>query len=316
MNGRNWKNVAPESASGIRDLLLEAGAARHKITNPHEAWRVKLGDATFTYYTTGTLYGTPSAGGDPKVARVWDRIDRLLGSQYAAPDRDLLIGLDETGKGEIIGPLVLAGVIIHAPLFSELDRLIGPADTKKKHSPVYWNDLFLKLERLCSRGFSFIVREISPVLLDEQNFNRLMDAGYQEILKVLTKDTDVSRCRIVVDDYRLGRDFSRFLENLNRAGARIVVSTGSEDMYLETKTASLVSKFQRESILKRINEDKKFRIGGAGPGTGNAGDRNTLRWLEKWHRTGKNWPWFVRKSFKTITDIEGKPAAKKKNHPA
>jgi len=60
-------------------------------------------------------------------------IDSVVGSAYVLPTKDFLIGLDETGKGEVIGHTVLTGVIFPKELFKDVDLLIGPADTKNRH---------------------------------------------------------------------------------------------------------------------------------------------------------------------------------------
>jgi len=77
---------------------------------------MKSGDSNFQIlhsHTTkkGTLYSTSSISNDFAVFEAWRHIDSLVGSVYALPTKDLLIGLDETGKGEVIGHTVLTGVI-------------------------------------------------------------------------------------------------------------------------------------------------------------------------------------------------------------
>ena len=59
----------------------------------------------------GTIYCTPSGAQDPAVSEVWKEIDSMLGSAYSLPSKEYLIGLDETGKEEIIGHTVLTGYI-------------------------------------------------------------------------------------------------------------------------------------------------------------------------------------------------------------
>jgi hypothetical protein len=49
---------------------------------------------------------------------------------------------------------------------------------------------------------------------------------------------------------------------------------------------------------------KELKDIGISFGTGNVGDKNTIRWLEDWYGTYGYWPWFVKKSFQTAKDIE------------
>lgn len=38
----------------------------------------------------------------------------------------------------------------------------------------------------------------------------------------------------------------------------------------------------------------------------------TLNWLRRWHDSGREWPWFVKRSFKTVRELEGKTGKVKK----
>lgn len=312
MSGRTWKDVKSSTAEDIKKYLLEQGGIEQEAKSPHEAWRIRFSDSTFTYYKKGTLYATPSQLSDPAVFDVWSRIDFLVGSIYTSPSKEFLIGLDETGKGELIGHTVLTGVIFPKEIFSEIDRLIGPADTKKRHKFEYWDKLFRGLDRFRNLGFDFITEKIPPWHVDTFNLNKIMDIVYQRILSIFLRKAEISRCRIVLDDYGIGPTLMRFLNFLRKHDAEIVVTNNADEKYLEAKTASLISKRVREEVIKRINEEREFQIDNLSVGSGNAGDTQTLNWLKKWHASGKEWPWFVKRSFKTIREIEGKPCEVKK----
>lgn len=316
MQGRTWKDVKPETAQKFKEYLMENGALNLGVNSPHESWRLKLGDANFTYYKKGTLYSTGSSSGNFAVAQAWQHFDNSLGSAYEASKKKYLIGLDETGKGEVLGPLVLAGALIPMKTHAEFDRVIGPADTKNKHTFEYWEKLFRQMEGFQDRGFDFLVEQIPPEDLDQYNLNRLLDVLYQKIIIRLLRSLKASDCRIVVDDYGVGADFSQFLNLLKARGAEIVVATKSEDNFLETKAASLLAKHTRESVMKAIRENVEFQVPGASMGSGNSGDAKTRDWLKRWHASGKNWPWFVKKSFSTVRKLHGLTnKAVKKNPP-
>jgi ribonuclease HII len=109
-----------------------------------------------------------------------------------------------------------------------------------------------------------------------------------------------------LDDFGIGPTLKRFLNFLEKQGAEVVVTSNADDKYLEAKTASLVAKRTREAVMKAINENPEFRIDGLSVGSGNAGDPQTVKWLEKWRASGKPWPWFVKRSFRTVRGMEGK----------
>jgi len=312
IRGRTWKNVKSSDAEEIKEYLLKEGGVEEEVKTPYEEWRVRFSDSTFTYYKKGTLYSTPSNSKDSAVFHAWQYIDSVVGSSYVLPTKDFLIGLDETGKGEVIGHTVLTGVIFPKELFKEVDLLIGPADTKNRHKFEYWDGIFMKLDKLRSKGLNFIHEKIPPWHVDKYNLNKIMDVSYQRILSIFFRKVEISQCRIVLDDYGIGDTLKRFLKFLEKQGAEIIVTENSEDKYLEAKVASLISKRQREAVIKAINENPEFQIDGLSVGSGNAGDPETDTWLRAWWEKYKSWPWFVKRSFRNVRRIEGKTGEVKK----
>lgn len=312
MQGRTWKNVESSTAKRIKTHLLDQGGIEQEVKSPYEEWRVKFSDSTSTCYKKGTIYSTPSNSEDPAVFAAWKYIDSLVGPAYALPTKDFLIGLDETGKGEVIGHTILTGAIFPKEIFHEVDLIVGPADTKKRHKFEYWDRLFREVDGLRSSGLDFITEKVPPWHVDRYNLNKIMDVTYQRILSIFFRKAEINRCRIVLDDYGMGRTLNRFMNFLEKQGAEVVVTTNAEDQYLEAKTASLLSKRVREVVMRAINGNPEFHIDGQPVGSGNAGDKQTLEWLRKWRASGQQWPWFVKRSFKTIRQIEGKPGKPRK----
>jgi len=304
MSGRTWK-VQGDKTEEIKKYLIEHGGVEEKVTSVHEEWKIRFSDSVFIYYKTGTLYSTPSNSLDPAVDNAWNFIDSLAG-RYVAPSKDFLIGLDETGKGEIIGHIVLAGIVFPKEIFHQMDLVIGPADTKKKHDFNYWDDLFRKIDHFRELGFDFIIETIPPWEVDKYNINKIMDVVYQRILSQFFRKIPMDKCRIVIDDYGVGPTLNRFLNFLKQQNAEAIVAHDADEKYLEAKIASLISKRRREEFIKKINDSPEFQINGLSVGSGNAGDLETINWLKKWHSARRKWPWFVKTSFKTVREIEGK----------
>lgn len=122
MSGHTWKNVDSAVAERIRAHLLEKGGEEREVKAVTEKWRIRLSDATFTYYARSTLYSTPSPFNDPAVLEAWNYIESLVDS-YKPPTKDFLIGLDETGKGEVIGHLILSGVIFPRDIYGKVNSI-------------------------------------------------------------------------------------------------------------------------------------------------------------------------------------------------
>ncbi|KUK17721.1 MULTISPECIES: hypothetical protein [Thermococcus] len=316
LNGRTWKGIEPLISDKIKEYLIENGGVEQEVKSPYEEWRIKFFDTTFTYYKRGTLYSTPPKSMNPAVFEAWEYIDQLVGSRYVVPTKDFLIGLDETGKGEVIGHTILTGAIFPKELFKKIDLIVGPADTKKRHPFEYWDGLYKKLDHFKKEGLDFIFDKIPPWDIDRYNLNQLMDITYQRILNRFFREVDIPNCRIVIDDYGVGSILKKFLKFLEDNGAEVIVTTRAEDTYLEVKVASIISKWHREAVIKAINKNPKFQIDGLSVGSGNAADKQTIEWLEKWWQQNKSWPWFVKTSFKTIREIEGRIGEPQKETPS
>jgi ribonuclease HII len=123
------------------------------------------------------------------------------------------------------------------------------------------------------------------------------------------------KCRIVLDDYGVGEKLRRYLRSLENAGADVKVVHQADEHYLEARVASLIAKREREKIMEAIGRDEEFKIEGCNIGSGNAGDKETINWLMKWKETGKPWPWFVKQSYRTVREIDGRPEKVEKIEP-
>ncbi len=315
-SGRKWLNVPEGVAASVREhLVKEGGIDAGDTLGPAEAWRVKFSDTTITYYRKGTLYSTASPTRDPAVERAWAFIEAGSGPRFVPSDRAFLIGLDETGKGELVGHVILVGALVPAALADEVERIVALAETKTRHSERYWDELFVELDSLKSQGLDFIIEKIPPWVVDRFNLNRLLDVTYQRILNVFFREARPELIRIVVDDYGVGPTLGRFLRALENQGAEVAVESGADDRYLETRVASVLARREREKVLQAINRKPDFAVDGLRVGSGNAGNAQTLAWLKAWKASGQPWPWFIKRSFRTIYELDGASPPKKREPP-
>lgn len=313
ISNHTWKTQS-DTAETIKLWLLEHGGKQDtKINNDHEEWRIKYSDATITYYKKGTLFITDS--NDGALMEAHDFINSLIGSKFILPNKDYLIGFDETGKGEVFGHVILVGTLIPAKLFNDLEEVIGVADTKISHTINYWDDVFKKIDFFKTKDAEFLIEKIPPWHFDRYNINKLLDITYQRLLSILSSKIDISKARIVIDDYGVGSSLKRYFNFLEKQGAEIVITTKADDKYLESRVASLISKREQQKIMNAINNNPEFQLPNEDIGSGNAGNPKTISWLKSWNQSKKEWPWFVKKSFITVRNIEGVQGEYKKYYP-
>ena len=106
------------------------------------------------------------------------------------------IGIDESGKGDFFGPLVIAGVLLDENAAKTLQKA-GAIDSKKLD-----DKKILALEPVIKEASTFDVIAISPAKYNElyakfKNLNRLLAWGHSTVLEnILTKKP----CEIAISD--------------------------------------------------------------------------------------------------------------------
>lgn len=312
MKAKTWKHVAKEKWQEIEKILLDAGGIKDKETKGvRELWRIRAFGTVFTLWEKGTVF-TPCSGSE-KVVKICNTISEILGESLEKPEKEFLIGLDETGKGEVLGHSVLAGVVFPSKILGRIQDLLGVADTRKKKSTSYWDNLFMEIDVLKGEGLDFIIEKIPPWHVDQYNLNKIMDMVYQRILGYFTRKVPTRNTRIVIDDYGIGTILSGYLKSLGETGAEIIVEHKADENYQESRLASVIAKREREKVMEAITIS--YSLPDIPVGSGNAGDPATLKWLEEWKKTKGEWPWFVKRSFSTIRKLNGKLEARKSEPP-
>ncbi len=290
---RKWM-VSRDKAELIRRKLIEHGG-REERPKLNELWRIRYSDGLFILYKTGTLYSPEFK--NPSVKKIQIMIDEIAGTLFVKPDKEVLIGFDEAGKGEALGPVVITGVMIPSELFGELQEIVMFAGTKKKRSFEALKDDVYKIRMLSKRGLRYKVQKIPPWMIDRYNLNRIMDNEYERMLRKFTREVEPSKARIVFDEYGIGDPLKSYLRLLKNDGVRVIRDYQADEKYLEVKVASILAKWERESVIKRIQADPDYRINGRSIGSGNLADNRTVAWLREWRRSGRELPWFVKRSF-------------------
>ncbi|NIP61719.1 MAG: hypothetical protein GWN01_13575 [Nitrosopumilaceae archaeon] len=300
--GKKWQ-ISDSESDEVKDLILSYNATEDDTSkSPSEVWRLRIGKSVFTLYTSGTLFNNQATS--TEVYELREKLDNFSTFSFIDTGKEIKIGLDETGKGELFGHEVLCGVRYPNSLSKEIEEIVGLADTKSRKSFEYWDDLFSEFDTLQGKGMAFVAQTIPPWHIDKYHTNKIMDIVYKKIISEITRDIPLDKTSIVIDDYRLEDNLNFFLNSMTKKGVQVEIAEKADEKYLEAKLASVLAKREREKMMRGINE--RFKIDGIVPGTGNLTDPNTQEWLRKWKTSGQEWPWFVKKSVKTIQTMDGK----------
>ena len=188
----------------------------------------------------------------------------------------LVCGIDEAGRGPIIGPMVMAGALIEEEKADSLKKL-GVRDSKLL-SQKKREYLFGKIIRLC-RGHKIVViepAEIDAALRsDTLNLNWLEAHKSAEILNALKPE------RAIIDSPHNNVDKYRqyLLRLLDNKKTELVVEHKADVNHVVCGAASILAKVTRESEVAAI----KKRIG-IDFGSGYLTDPLTKSFLEKHYR--------------------------------
>lgn len=204
-----------------------------------------------------------------------------------------LIGIDETGKGEIIGSIIICGVLIDTSVtdLKEIEKIISGIDTKsKKQNIKKYEEVF---QKIISLGVQHKIQEISPEELKPKKTNLIMTEKVIKLLGELTLNIrELNSLRITIDDFGF-KAKDRIKEKYNLS--EVIIEPKADDNYIECKVASIISRYHREKFLEYINSSEEYTIEGIKPLNGNLADPNTIEWLKKWKETKGKLPKFVKK---------------------
>jgi ribonuclease HII len=198
-----------------------------------------------------------------------------------------VLGIDEAGRGCVLGPLVVAGYVVDG-VPDEALRDAGARDSKTiSHEKRL--EARTKLEPLGR----WDVRTVQATDIDEANLNALEERIIVEL--VATHQPDV----VIVDALGHPRTLPGILARLQsrvpaREGQRWVMEPKADGTYATCGAASIFAKTTRDAAIEELTAS-------FGPlGSGYPHDPITRGWLEGWQKTGRPWPSFVRTRWETV----------------
>lgn len=190
-----------------------------------------------------------------------------------------ILGIDDAGRGPVIGPMVLAGCLIEKQTESEFHKF-GVKDSKqltRKRREF--------LEKLIKeKAAAFSVQVTHPTEIDGQNkqgtnLNDVEALMAASIINELNKTPRAEgKIRVVIDCPSPNRvkwreDVLVKVENLSNL--EIVCEHKADRNHMAVSAASIIAKEERERQMKILKE--KY---GADMGSGYASDPNTKKFLE------------------------------------
>lgn len=199
------------------------------------------------------------------------------------------LGLDEAGRGCVLGPLVIGGFLVEDAELAQLSGL-GAADSKTLTAA----RREAARARLQAVGVEWVAT-VEPSAIDAGNMNELEEAVIVRAIRELRPD------RVVIDALGHPSTIPRTVERLRAAvgfPVAIVMEPKADANHSVVGAASLVAKTTRDARLALDT------AGVADIGSGYPSDPKTRAWIAAHHQTGQPWPSFVRTRWGTIRELE------------
>lgn len=205
-------------------------------------------------------------------------------------------GVDEAGRGCLLGPLVVAGVSASRDGVKKLKEL-GVRDSKTLTARRR-DQLYPEILKAADRVHW---ASVSPGEIDDvvTNGKRLRKLNYLEAVYFAKVIDQLGAPRVTVDASdiipgRFGRDIS---SNLS-AKCRVVALHKADRDYPVVSAASIIAKVERDRQVELLREAH------GDFGSGYPSDPVTRSFFAKWMKRGDPLPPCVRKSWKTWVNIE------------
>ena len=196
-----------------------------------------------------------------------------------------IVGIDEAGRGSVLGPLVVCGVAIEKDRLKYLERL--KLNDSKKVSPKRRIVLSRKIKKIAEcYPVHISAADIDLLRSKNVNLNEIEKIAMRKIIAESDPDVSFIDC-IDVKPERFTSEIEKFQDNL-----KVVAEHKADSTYVIVSAASIVAKVERDMEIQKLR--KQFK----NIGSGYPSDPKTISFLSNIEYD--DLPDFVRRSWSTI----------------
>ena len=200
-----------------------------------------------------------------------------------------ICGIDDAGRGSMLGPLVIAGISLDKKNLRKLSSL-GVKDSKKL-SPKLREYLYKKIIKIVD---NYYITKIPPRTIDvsvrKHCLNNLEAKYMAKVVSKLNPDISyVDSCD--VNPIRFGREISKLSDN-----HKIKSYHHADSRFVVVSAASILAKVTRDGAITKLRKDHDL-------GSGYPSDSKTVKFVTKFYKKNQIMPSFMRKSWKPVQRI-------------
>jgi ribonuclease HII len=205
----------------------------------------------------------------------------------------LICGIDEAGRGSVIGPLIIAGISIKHSNIKKLER-IGVRDskalTKKKRNLLFYKILDFT-EFIC-------IYKVDCKTIDENVYQRKLNKLEGGIMSTIIKHLAADIAYVDSCDVNINRYTNYLKSNLDlKNNTHVIAMHKADRINPAVSAASIIAKVIRDREIQMLEENFQ------NIGSGYPSDKKTMYFINTWIKEYKEFPYFVRKSWRPIREI-------------
>jgi len=250
--------IDPEKSEDVKRLLLKEGAVVERKVE-HALWSLKINESYVTFYGSGKVL----IQGKEKDS-IKDLLENTFGAKSShdpIPHKaDWYIGIDESGKGDTFGGIVVCGVMIRRECIENL-KAYTIRDSKKlkdKKIEAVLKDIQKNVPHACIKWACADV--------DAETYNRLWSITrdvnllllnlYRKVLSLLLRHKKGEGV-IYIDKFTDEERTKRFLNLSGRD--KLIIESGGEK-FMPVALASMMARYKFKKQIENIEKMTGIKI--------------------------------------------------------
>lgn len=245
-----------------KDALINAGVASSVVTPKQAVWQLKSEEGTVTAYHSGKVVI------QAKNNKWIERVKKILSLESSSGENSLFIsegeflphiGVDEAGKGDFFGPLVVGAVFVGTEAVARTLHAEGVKDSKMM-SDISVARVAKRIRSLCPQWVEVVLNPVEYNFRYKKirNANILLAQLHAQAIEELMEKMDKRYCTQVVID-QFSNKKSRVIHELLENGKKLDVKQmhrGEQD--IAVAAASILA---RNRFIFELDElSRKYRM--------------------------------------------------------
>lgn len=317
MGNKKFTARTPEDLESIeQELTSEFDFSRNELGVDHKVFDLDVHGEGETVkilgYKTGTLM--VQAGEDNSFKQKVNAKLRTLNVKEENPpeitkkeeqiEKQIFLGFDESGKGEVIGSLFLGCAVLEESAVENWGERLEDVNAKNLSLDdlAYWTEQIHE-----DTNVETFINKITPLEIDYSgiSINRLMDFGYRDVLK--RERGRIAESCIIMDNYQIGDALTQEFDSWSEKGAEVKVESKADENYVSAKIASIVARYERKQEVEEIIEANKLEYEGESYELKDGSNSSEIEdWLVAFRSKYpyRRFPYFVRSTWSNVQNIE------------